>query len=76
MSSEELYIKVKKPLVSQEVAEYIENTKGQDALNVAIEVELATTDGNSVGVNQEVADFISNCYEEFIVARNYGYRVA
>lgn len=67
------FVKVKKPVVSNVVAEYIEATRGDNVLDVLIDVELKTTQEGSVGVNPEVAQFIDNCFEEFVIAREYDY---
>lgn len=73
--SEDKYIKLKKPVVSQKVAEYIEATRGHSALELKIDVELTMSGENYHGVGTEVGEYIENCFDEFVLARTYGYRV-
>lgn len=75
MEKEEIYLSIKKPIVSHLVGEYIENTRGEEAMDIKIEVELSETKEGFVGIDNEVAQYISNCFEEFIIAREYGYIV-
>lgn len=70
------YIKVKKPVVSDAVAVFIESTKDDDILDIKFEVELYYPEENeklNSTPGKEIADYINNCFEEFVIARKYGY---
>lgn len=71
------YLKIKKPEVSQAVATFIEATRDDRLLDILFEVELYYSANEDVAVSQrkEIADYFNNCFNEFVIAREYGYVV-
>lgn len=72
------YLKVKKPIVSKPVATFIEATRDDRLLDILFEIELyySADEGGAVSQGKEIADYFNNCFDEFVIAREYGYVVA
>lgn len=74
------FTKVPLPIISECVAEYIEHTKERNLLELIIEQEIRDITWNNSKVERgkkegEINRFVLECSEEFLIARNYGYRV-
>lgn len=80
MIKESKTLKVRKPVVSKVIAEFIENTRDDEVLDVVVDTVMRypkVDRDNPVVVTpeQEIAHYVQECLDEFIIARNYAYEV-